>query len=334
MTTQVKISKRSRLRERLFELFSANLNWINSEPCVHLEPNIPDTYICPLCVQLFTKEALDQQKHPNPLTLEDVPPKAVGGKPVLLTCKNCNSTSGRKLDIELIKKINWLDFNNKVPGTVVGTKIELHNGMNISGTISTRGANGFDIHLFKDGPKCKSGKGKCPQIVQDDIRENGIRPVQLNFKLHKKGYPEIALLRIAYLMAFSTFGNGFLLNSNLEKIREQIAQPEKNILKGFGILPFDFSSIETGLYVVVEPKELWCFLAIFRLNEHCTCNVVLPGPSAPGIDIYHYLKTHDVANDKIIKFMIRKCPERDYLADESMKFESAKIWDALVSGKL
>ena len=332
MATPVTQSKRSHKREELFEKFSRNLDAIKQEEFVQLEPDIPGTYICPLCTRIFTKDALDQNIYPNPLTLEHVPPEALGGKPIVLTCKDCNSRCGADIDVELLKKHNWQAFNQRVPGAVVDAKIELHDGRRITGTISNRGANGLDIHLFKNGGRETAKKGKCPQIVQDDIKEHGIQKGALNFKLYKKRYPEAALLRIAYLLGFATFGNGFLLNSNLEKVREQIVSPEKEILDDFGILPYDFSSYEAGLYVVVEPEELQAFLAIFRIGGNCTCNVLLPGPSDPGLDVYNYLATHDLANDTSINLVIRKCPGRDYLANEENKFDATRIWNALVAG--
>jgi hypothetical protein len=54
------------------------------------------TYVCPICLTPFTVEALDDGR----LSVEDVPPKSVGGRELLLTCTRCNNTAGTKLDAD------------------------------------------------------------------------------------------------------------------------------------------------------------------------------------------------------------------------------------------
>ena len=52
------------------------------------------TYVCPICRNPFTVEALDDGR----LSVEQVPPQSVGGRELLLTCTACNNTAGTKLD--------------------------------------------------------------------------------------------------------------------------------------------------------------------------------------------------------------------------------------------
>ncbi len=51
------------------------------------------TYACPICLTPFTIEALADKR----LSAEHVPPKSVGGRELLLTCKVCNNSAGTKL---------------------------------------------------------------------------------------------------------------------------------------------------------------------------------------------------------------------------------------------
>lgn len=41
----------------------------------------------------------------NPLTLEDAPPKSLGGKAHVLTCKECNNKAGQKIDYHLTERM-------------------------------------------------------------------------------------------------------------------------------------------------------------------------------------------------------------------------------------
>jgi hypothetical protein len=56
---------------------------------------VTDRYRCPLCLKDFKRE---DAKSGDALTLEDVPPANMGGKPLVLTCRRCNSSAGAALD--------------------------------------------------------------------------------------------------------------------------------------------------------------------------------------------------------------------------------------------
>ena len=47
-------------------------------------------YACPLCLGISSSLAT--------FTFEDVPPRSVGGRPLVLTCRDCNSSSGHTCD--------------------------------------------------------------------------------------------------------------------------------------------------------------------------------------------------------------------------------------------
>ena len=80
-------------RNRIFEVFSTNLSMVAERLGITIQSIdgeiikeiIDPIYICPLCKQAFFKESLSQELE-NPLTLEDVPPVSLGGKPLILTC--------------------------------------------------------------------------------------------------------------------------------------------------------------------------------------------------------------------------------------------------------
>jgi hypothetical protein len=50
---------------------------------------------CPLCFTPFTSAEASSGRS---VTLEHVPPKALGGKALCLTCKSCNAGAGRDVD--------------------------------------------------------------------------------------------------------------------------------------------------------------------------------------------------------------------------------------------
>jgi hypothetical protein len=88
-------------KEKIFKLFSQNLEWVKEHPSIRFKPDFSNGYICPLCFETFFEKDLDATLE-NYLTLEDIPPKSLGGKPLALTCKKCNSRSGHELDVHLL----------------------------------------------------------------------------------------------------------------------------------------------------------------------------------------------------------------------------------------
>ena len=57
-------------------------------------------YVCPICAKGYDRHQLEA----GTLTLEHVPPKSLGGKGIVLTCKNCNSTAGHSVDAALANR--------------------------------------------------------------------------------------------------------------------------------------------------------------------------------------------------------------------------------------
>jgi hypothetical protein len=71
-----------------------------------------ECYCCPICNRLYLPEALDTGE----LTLEHAPPKQVGGRPLALTCKDCNSVAGYSVDSAVVQRQRQLDFARALTG--------------------------------------------------------------------------------------------------------------------------------------------------------------------------------------------------------------------------
>lgn len=123
-----------RRRLAIFRRYADNLKLLASEGLLpDLELKYDETYICPVCTNQFSVEALNQ-KVINPLTLEDAPPKSLGGKADILTCRNCNNSCGQKIDHHLSERMRELDNAQFLPKVQFNAKFE-HNGKQVQGTI-------------------------------------------------------------------------------------------------------------------------------------------------------------------------------------------------------
>lgn len=229
-------------RQKLFDLYSQNLEWVKENPIIRFEPDFSNGYICPLCFDIFFEQDLDNSL-PNPLTLEDIPPVALGGKPLALTCKKCNSKSGHELDVHLLNRLLEVDVAMFLPNSKSRAVFEL-NGNKVNGTFEVDEEGVLKLNLQKENSNPQQSDKFTEDLFPHRTIYNPLfTPIEIlakqqyqtptfNIKLNKKSNErraEIALLRIAYLIAFSTLGNAFLINSSLCKEREQILNPERRL---------------------------------------------------------------------------------------------------------
>jgi hypothetical protein len=141
---------------------------------------------------------------------------------------------------------------------------------------------------------------------------------------------EIALLRIAYLEAFSLCGYGFMLNGNLCKIRDQIRDPKSNILPKVLWINYEFDDEQNGINIIREPKELRCFLIVFDIETESRkykCAIALPGPSRSSLEIYENIEKilcQDSGGETKIK--IEHIDTTDNLKIQEYTFDTYKWW--------
>lgn len=214
-------------REKIFQRYSENLNLLKQENILSIEPRFIATYICPLCLRHFSEADLDQSAA-NPLTLEDAPPKSLGGKANILTCKECNNRCGTLVDFHLVQQMIELDKRELIPGMEFDAQFE-KDGQIIQGTIKIGVKREAKVlHKNKNNNPSKltqhvenTGKGDSVQLV---YRKTKVEPDKIQF----------ALLKTAYLLTFEKYGYSFLLSPTYDAIRTQILSPEK------AVYPLDF----------------------------------------------------------------------------------------------
>lgn len=188
---------------------------------------VTDHYICPICLKTFNLSELGDKAN-DLLTVEDVPPKSLGGNPLLITCRKCNSSCGHNLDVYLLNEIRYLDEGldfSKSKNTMLSC-----NGTSIRARVSKDEYSGlrFDISRQNNNPQ------KVDEFIRK-VKESGDSwkmnaNISLNDSKRNLEAAEIAVLKSAYLLAFKKLGYRYILNTSLSPIREQILNPDTNIL--------------------------------------------------------------------------------------------------------
>lgn len=210
-------------RKKIFDLYSNQLRNLVSEGLLPgVELPFVDTYICPICLKAFSSKDLADSS-PNMLTLEDAPPKSLGGKANVLTCRKCNNTCGHEIDFHLTERLIEIDSRAFLPNTQMKAKLK-HKGKTVQGTVKVDSVGKIVVtHATKNNhPEnlnsyiSQTGKGNAVEIEYPKSRVD----------VHRL---EVALLKTGYMLAFAKFGYAFILDTAFDQIREQLKNPEMEI---------------------------------------------------------------------------------------------------------
>lgn len=313
-------------REKMFDLFSRNLSLVSTAPGVQATTDLTGIYICPLCLRHFAKDAL-KANSPNQLTFEDVPPKALGGNIRALTCKECNNSGGQDVDIHIVNVLKGMDFTSFSPNSSKPVKFQIGDG-EVNGKVDVDSEGKVIINIDP-----KSSNPKHTETLDNHIasKRHTIEGIPLTFNVREnkadERRAEIALLRIAYLTAFSVLGYGFIFDDNLRYIRYQILNPDKEVIPRLTPIQLRFPKEDYGVNMITSPKELRCFLVIFDLitpSRNYQFSIPLPAPFKSGLTIYDNIREELSKGNSSVT--IDHIPEDDYLRDEELVTYSMSFW--------
>lgn len=165
----------------IFEKFKNNLNLLIDNSFINGKR---DNYLCPICLRPHKDINSD-----TPLTLEDAPPKSLGGSANTLTCKSCNNTAGHKIDFHLTERLREIDSGKFIPGTETPIKVNI-DGETFQGKIIVEEdgtlkmyhskKNNHPIKLEKTMTELKGGK-----IINMDFLKSRVIPENLECSVRR-----------------------------------------------------------------------------------------------------------------------------------------------------
>lgn len=281
-------------RSRLIEFCSQAISEMPFQTEDGAEFPVKGYYVCPLCKKTFNLQDLGD-KVGDVLTLEDVPPKSLGGSPILVTCKECNSKCGHDIDNWLLHELE-LQYGNKdrqlenTDAILVSHGKKIHTKVRIEEDKTIR----FDIRSKTNPPNAVD---EFVNSVKSDGENYSIK-VNIHVKKEKRNVQaaRIAVLKSAYLYAFRKLGYYYILNDSLKPVRDQILNPDKNILHDTFIIG-DQDTMpmkrEDGVYLatVNDYKFLVVLLSFTVPSSGFKCRGVValpyPGSVEDGMQLYH-----------------------------------------------
>jgi len=261
----MKSKEKKRKLQKLFDELRVNLSF-------YKEGEFEGKIGCPICLNLFDF---------TDLSLAHIIPNALGGNNFTLTCKKCNSLVGSKIERYETERAK---FNSAFSGKGETTwRVELFPKIGSSNSPNT-GKIVADMSLVRNSDRVnlslKIVPGcYCPKAL-DELKqslESADALVNLKFQA-RAGWRRARLtyLHAAFLFLFSQFGYEWALDPCTQVIREQILQPEKNLLEVSIVELTDSKLIgsfakdqpKITWYLITEPEESRGFLIVFSGLEH------------------------------------------------------------------
>jgi hypothetical protein len=239
-----------------------------------------EMYVCPLCGWGFTKPTL--QMKPPLLTLEDVPSRAAGGRPLVLTCGSCNHKAGQSIDAaiaarEEVRRIQDALLHKKATYSRPG-RMEIDG---VETQVDIKMAPEFTTVVL---PVRRNNPTVLDQQVRLWQERSGTR--DLKFKLHFRvpGYDDrkalLGDLKAAYLAAFAVFGYHWAFHPRVHIVRQQLWEPDIECITQAWLPNHEG---RTGIALMKQPVS--CLVVSLRDYE-----VILPWITGPD-DIYAALAT-------------------------------------------
>ena len=331
-------------RELIFKIYSDNFQSIVDNTILKETYDKDYGYYCPLCTEHFNKQDLDEKI----LTLEHNPPNSLGGKGSILTCKKCNSKSGHSIDVELLNALRNIEGYSFKPNSEFRTKFKNEStgneGVNAKIKIDNEGKFTINVDSKNNNPKTSEKFFNSAThtynnpIFAKDLKNIGWqkkisfsfpKPEPINEKILK-----ISLLKIAYLLAFEKLGYIFLFSKNMQIVREQLDNPNKEIIKPPFWIKYDFPDENLGINIITKPRELKAFLIIFDLktkSDKYRFAIILPGLGENDEKIYDILPEKLTTGEGFINGELNNYINTNYnLKNVQETFKLVRYWDEII----
>lgn len=279
-------------RKDLFNYYSKNLTIY----C----PGYQERFICPICLNNFTSDDLDQ------LSIAHVLPEKLGGHVFTLSCAECDNKIGHEF--------NWHAVQEK---KIYDTKNEAMYGRFIP-------KKGSQFHIMSKWDLTRSKidifppSDDLPQDVWmkwiDEIRGNSKEdsPYEFTIECRMPSFVptkrDISYIHSAFLMMFYEFGYEYVLSPNVTEIRRMfngadLSWMPSKLVRSLRVAPGSHCQNQNFplIGVVKMPEELCSFAIFFPSFNNIDSTIVafLPGMDEDFNSFYANLSRIQSPNDMI-----------------------------------
>ena len=213
-------------------------------------------YVCPQCLRPFDEGAIST----GLLTREDVPPKSLGGRKIILTCGDCNWPAGHDMDVHARREADIFEFfGGRLSGAqaTIRTKsgrLPIH----LSSTnkqVTMLGVAEATSPADNNGIKADLNQATLPNGWQD-------LNIKIQFKPFSAVRAEASWVRTAYLVFFAALGYRFVIRPELDEVRKRIYEPGAKAMSSFRIVRREPVDVPM-LTVIRSPETFRSFAMVY-----------------------------------------------------------------------
>jgi hypothetical protein len=217
---------------------------------------------CPVCLR-------DYPLCSNDITEEHIIPDSSGGKMTTFLCKACNSLFGHKQTRWLS---DWIELNEGNGLFHVDPKKQRAqlkaNGLTLNGS----------LQLSEDGAIEFITDPKRTNPAHFEAHRNGPKPPEISISTSLPVFSNEQSLKVGFLTAayglwFKNFGYSFVLQSSLSIVRQQILNPDKNLMDWNYLLETPAREILSPCIGLIRVKNSYYPIAL--IYDHL---IILPSP--------------------------------------------------------
>ncbi len=201
------------MKKRILRIFSENLS--------KFHPDLTDHFMCPVCLGIIPL------KETSRISKAHIFPKYAKGNLLTVLCTKCNNDFGSKQDKWFGEFLHLIENNKHALQSRKKTGYFKVNGIKVNGQYDMLddGPIEFTIDQSRNPPnvfdRVINDLSQRPRSIEISIHS----PLQDNFRLVSIGF-----LTSAYLYWFREFGYSWVFQSHMNSIRQQILEPEKEII--------------------------------------------------------------------------------------------------------
>jgi hypothetical protein len=237
-------------------------------------PGAPPIYVCPLCLMGGGIEAIDE------FTYEHVPPASVGGRRLVLTCKNCNSRSGHDVDTQMRKQEDVIDFARGTLDRPIAAHLSV-DGASAAVNVRVQSAGG-SLLVFgvpkADKPSDREEHWAAWNKIARSQTADWKFALQFAASAYRPDKARIGWLRAGYLACFAAYGYRYVLRKDWALVRKQLLDPGVGVLTRFCLFHPDAATDTRSFSYVTEPP--WLRSIAVQMGRH---TVFLPCLGNPGL---------------------------------------------------
>lgn len=219
------MSGKKEFLEMLFRAHSVDL--------ASLYPDLPDHFVCPICLHVFSHESLQSAALSDGHVWPDAIRRKSGTEKItlqrVLLCTECNNHAGSSGDKQM--QLRELAKDAEMKGELYGQrKIEIVRGpakkpIRLQGKIRMDKKKTNEGQMVFSLDKNKEWAGNNPkerERFEALGRDKHFSIIVHPFREMKVNLAEVGWITSAYLLAFYTFGYRYILNKDLDRVRDYI----------------------------------------------------------------------------------------------------------------